>query len=148
MPSISETTLRQRARSGRVCVVHSGKVYDVTDFADKHPGGLGVLREHSGKDVTQLMQESNPHRHSKAAYTILNKYYIGDVGSVDSKTQVTPPRRAPVQSASPASVRVCVCVCRSVSWPARGGGHIHGHVGDPGGYTKPVAGPALDWCVC
>ena len=29
-----------------------GKVYDVTDFLDQHPGGANIILANSGKDAT------------------------------------------------------------------------------------------------
>ena len=60
-------------------VASRGKVYDVTTFAARHPGGAEVLVGHGGEDVTELMQALEPHRHSKAAYAMLDQYCIGEL---------------------------------------------------------------------
>lgn len=70
--------LRQRTAKGRLCLQHSGNVYDVTDFASRHPGGKDWVTKYSGCDVTEIMQQSSPHRHTKAAYSIMQKYRITD----------------------------------------------------------------------
>jgi 4-hydroxysphinganine ceramide fatty acyl 2-hydroxylase len=59
-------------------VLHSGKIYDVTDFADRHPGGREIIENRVGQDVTQVMKSLEIHRHSPAAFKILDRYYIGD----------------------------------------------------------------------
>lgn len=79
------SVLRQRLRKGRLCVLHSGSVYDVTDFSDRHPGGKEWLVKYSGHDVTRLMQEQSPHKHTKAAYNILKKYRVLDVDEHDKQ---------------------------------------------------------------
>lgn len=68
-------------REGDLWIVYDHKVYDVSPFVRRHPGGWKILVEHGGKDVTQLMTSSGvgPHRHSQAAIKMLNDYYIGDL---------------------------------------------------------------------
>ena len=70
----------------KLLVTHNGNLYDITDFADKHPGGKDILREHKGRDVTETMKRIDPHQHSDAAYAILEKYNVDNVDS--SNTQV------------------------------------------------------------
>jgi 4-hydroxysphinganine ceramide fatty acyl 2-hydroxylase len=53
-----------------------GKAYDVTEFSQDHPGGPDLLLMHAGKDITEVMKDGG-HKHSEAAYNLLNKYYIG-----------------------------------------------------------------------
>lgn len=36
------------------------KVYDLTDFIDKHPGGSRIILQHAGKDVTKLFENLHP----------------------------------------------------------------------------------------
>eukprot|EP00184_Porphyridium_aerugineum_P005172 CAMPEP_0184698730 /NCGR_PEP_ID=MMETSP0313-20130426/5239_1 /TAXON_ID=2792 /ORGANISM="Porphyridium aerugineum, Strain SAG 1380-2" /LENGTH=350 /DNA_ID=CAMNT_0027157703 /DNA_START=226 /DNA_END=1278 /DNA_ORIENTATION=+ len=57
-------------------IVYNDKVYDITLFLDQHPGGKDILASHWGTDVTKVMEEG-PHKHSKFAYKILDKYQIG-----------------------------------------------------------------------
>ncbi|GMH44926.1 hypothetical protein BSKO_12883 [Bryopsis sp. KO-2023] len=51
-----------------------GKVYDVTEFLDDHPGGDDIIVEHAGKDATEPFEEIG---HSKAARDMLDQYEIG-----------------------------------------------------------------------
>lgn len=78
----SEASFRCQLKSGRYCVIHSDKIYDLTDFVDRHPGGKQLIANHVGKDVTNLMSNSEPHKHSPAAYKILDKFYIGEYNLV------------------------------------------------------------------
>ncbi|KAK7478202.1 hypothetical protein BaRGS_00030563 [Batillaria attramentaria] len=86
MGGTGENTLRQRMRNGRICVLHSGKAYDVTEFSDRHPGGKEWFLKFAGQDVTQVMQDQSPHKHTKAAYAILEKYRIRDTHEEQSGT--------------------------------------------------------------
>lgn len=70
--------------------MHSGNVYDVTEFSDRHPGGKEWLVKYSGQDVTRVMQELSPHKHTKAAYSMLEKYRVSDVSEEENHKQVNP----------------------------------------------------------
>mmetsp|Transcript_133014 Transcript_133014/g.187950 ORF Transcript_133014/g.187950 Transcript_133014/m.187950 type:complete len:82 (+) Transcript_133014:27-272(+) len=59
-------------------LVIEGKVYDVTDFADEHPGGPEFLEEEAGTDATELFEDAG---HSDAAKEMLVDYYIGNLES-------------------------------------------------------------------
>ncbi|WOO82918.1 Cytochrome b2, mitochondrial [Vanrija pseudolonga] len=50
---ISIDELESHAQEGSAWVAIDGIVYDVTDYAEFHPGGPDVLREHAGTDVTR-----------------------------------------------------------------------------------------------
>ncbi|KAJ3276547.1 fatty acid alpha-hydroxylase [Terramyces sp. JEL0728] len=62
-----------------VWVAISGKVYDITEFMEDHPGGDEILLQYGGKDITQVLQDPNEHLHSDSAYEMLTQYYIGDL---------------------------------------------------------------------
>jgi len=52
-----------------------GKVYDVTEWVPKHPGGTDVLYYNAGRDGTQLFEAYHP----ISVYATLNKYYVGEL---------------------------------------------------------------------
>jgi len=54
--------------------VIGGKVYDVTNFLEEHPGGEEVLLEASGGDATQDFEGVG---HSTAAQGMMETYQIG-----------------------------------------------------------------------
>ncbi|TDZ28634.1 Ceramide very long chain fatty acid hydroxylase SCS7 [Colletotrichum spinosum] len=71
--------------SKKSCYVTIGtKVYDVTDFAQDHPGGADLVFEYAGKDIEAILLDPNSHRHSEAAYEILDDSLVGFV--ISSKT--------------------------------------------------------------
>jgi len=62
------------------CYVTMGtRVFDVTDFIDSHPGGGELVLEYGGKDVTKILNDEASHRHSEAAYEVLEDSFIGFV---------------------------------------------------------------------
>ena len=59
----------------------AGKVYDVTQFLQDHPGGDDLIVQHAGNDVEEVMMNKNEHEHSEAAYEMLQEYMVGRIGS-------------------------------------------------------------------
>lgn len=62
-------------------VTLKGKLYDVRNFAKKHPGGRKVLEKVSGGEVDRYMRGeerilSVKHEHSEAAYEMLERYAV------------------------------------------------------------------------
>jgi len=60
-------------------VYYKGKLYDVSSFADKHPGGRKVLERVAGNEVDKFMDGEErimgvKHQHSEAAFDMLERY--------------------------------------------------------------------------
>lgn len=65
-------------------VIYDGGVYDVTLFLESHPGGMDILLDHLGGDVTEAIRGSDGgHVHSVFALKLLEKYKIGHVLDAD-----------------------------------------------------------------
>ncbi|RXM29579.1 Casein kinase II subunit alpha [Acipenser ruthenus] len=56
----------------------AARVYDVTGFLKRHPGGEALILRQAGSDVSREM-EGPPHRHSENARRWMEQYYIGDL---------------------------------------------------------------------
>lgn len=68
--------------TSKSCYVTIGtKVYDITDFLESHPGGADLVLEYGGKDVTEILKDEVSHKHSEAAYEILDESFIGFVAT-------------------------------------------------------------------
>ncbi|XP_065893145.1 uncharacterized protein [Dysidea avara] len=52
-----------------------GKVYDVSSFVDRHPGGVEQILIGAGRDITQLFESYHPF----SAYRVLEKFYVGEL---------------------------------------------------------------------
>jgi len=65
-------------------VVH-GVVYDVTEYALEHPGGIGILLEHAGLDGTDDFEDVG---HSDDAKQLMKTMKIGVV--IESKEERKP----------------------------------------------------------
>ncbi|KAJ4170665.1 fatty acid alpha-hydroxylase [Fusarium falciforme] len=60
------------------CYVSIGnKVYDVTDFADDHPGGADLVLDYAGRDIEAILKDPDSHEHSEAAYDVLDDSLVG-----------------------------------------------------------------------
>ena len=57
-------------------IIINNKVYNITDYLDKHRGGKKILLYYAGKDATIEFDEI---RHTNNAKKILEKYYIGEI---------------------------------------------------------------------
>lgn len=64
-------------------LIISGKVYDVTRYISNHPGGVSAITNTCGTDATQAFQSKGGKgsNHSSGAYSQLNGYLIGTLGS-------------------------------------------------------------------
>ncbi|XP_027360489.1 cytochrome b5 [Abrus precatorius] len=57
-------------------IVVDGKVYDVTQYLDDHPGGDDVILGATGKDATDEFEDAG---HSKSARELMEQYCIGEL---------------------------------------------------------------------
>eukprot|EP00118_Oscarella_pearsei_P028687 m.2704 g.2704 ORF g.2704 m.2704 type:complete len:458 (+) comp8851_c0_seq1:443-1816(+) len=67
-------------------VSYRGKVYDLSKFIDKHPGGIQQILYGAGRDVTQLFEMY----HDFKVKQVLEKYYVGDLVSHELPTFAEP----------------------------------------------------------
>jgi 4-hydroxysphinganine ceramide fatty acyl 2-hydroxylase len=66
--------------SNKSCYVTIGtKVYDVTSFLPDHPGGGELIIDYGGKDISKILKDESSHRHSEAAYEVLDESLVGFV---------------------------------------------------------------------
>ncbi|KAM7261206.1 hypothetical protein ACFE04_026681 [Oxalis oulophora] len=74
-------------------LVINGKVYDVTEFLDDHPGGDDVLLGATEKDATEEFEDVG---HSESAKEMMQKYYVGEIDSstLPAVKKYKPPQQA------------------------------------------------------
>lgn len=77
LPLFSVEEVQQHHTEKDAWIVHRGKVYDVSEFLERHPGGKDILLAYAGQDVTTLMTQEELHKHTAFAYGWLGKYLIG-----------------------------------------------------------------------
>ena len=72
---ISDKELQQHKSSESLWVAVHGKVFDLTEFYNEHPGGWEVIEENAGKDGTSAYEEGS---HGMESVRDLKKYYVGE----------------------------------------------------------------------
>lgn len=80
--------------TGNCWLVISGKVYNVTNYLDAHPGGVSAISPYCGGYATKAFQ-SLPH--SSFAASLLSGYLIGNL----NQTIVTQPSQQSAQNTNP-----------------------------------------------
>ena len=95
LPTIPSTDVASHSSTKSCYVTVGTKVYDVTSFLGDHPGGGDLILEFGGQDVSAIMGDEISHRHSEAAYEILDEHLIGFVATapvVDAATKSQRPQ--------------------------------------------------------
>ncbi|THV00429.1 delta 9-fatty acid desaturase protein [Dendrothele bispora CBS 962.96] len=75
LPIVTFDTFQEESKS-RVLILISGFIHDVSSFVDRHPGGVTVLAQNSGKDMTAAFF-GGVYRHSNAAHNLLSMMRVG-----------------------------------------------------------------------
>jgi len=70
LPTMTMQQFKSRVAEGSSLVIVDGIVHDVTNFADKHPGGKLILERFLGLDATKAFH-GKVYNHSKAAKNLL-----------------------------------------------------------------------------
>lgn len=81
LPTIPSADVKLRNTADSCYVTLGAKVYDITPFLEDHPGGGDLIVEYGGKDVSKILGDEISHRHSEAAYEILDEHLIGFIAT-------------------------------------------------------------------
>ncbi|XP_061404684.1 cytochrome b5-like [Lethenteron reissneri] len=79
---VSLDELRKHCTSESTWIVLHDKVYDVTSFLDKHPGGTAVLLDRGGQDATDVFEDEG---HTLDARELAKGFVVGKVHPKDLK---------------------------------------------------------------
>ena len=60
----------------KIIIIIDGYKFDVTEFAQDHPGGIKILRKYHNKDATKAFNEVKGHCES-VVLDAMDKYCIG-----------------------------------------------------------------------
>ncbi|KAM3138405.1 hypothetical protein pb186bvf_009491 [Paramecium bursaria] len=85
-----ESVQKLAEKKDRTLVIFEDNVYDVTDFLDRHPGnysqllqnqkgGSSILEDYCGYDISEAMNDTRIHKHTKSAFQQMNQYFIGKI---------------------------------------------------------------------
>lgn len=75
MPTYTAEDLSKHAANDDLWLLIGGKVYDVTEYLDEHPGGSEILLDCANIDSTSAFEDVG---HSQDAKDVLEDLYIGD----------------------------------------------------------------------
>ncbi|QUC23926.1 uncharacterized protein UV8b_08167 [Ustilaginoidea virens] len=81
LPTFTRAEVETHNSTSSCYVTIGSKVYDVTDFIDDHPGGGSLIVDFAGKNVEEILKDESSHRHSEAAYEVLDDSLVGFVVS-------------------------------------------------------------------
>lgn len=88
LPTFTQADLAAHKSKGSCYVTIGNKVYDITEFLPDHPGGEDFILDHAGKEIGKILEDEVSHKHSEAAYEILDEYLIGHLvekGDIEKK---------------------------------------------------------------
>ncbi|XP_019850246.1 PREDICTED: fatty acid desaturase 2-like [Amphimedon queenslandica] len=75
--SYTRAEVSKHKRSNDCWIIIEGRVYDVSGWLDKHPGGKRIIRHYAGEDASLAFESF--HNNKKLVRSYLSKYYIGDI---------------------------------------------------------------------
>ncbi|KAL8899612.1 MAG: hypothetical protein Q9207_006108 [Kuettlingeria erythrocarpa] len=88
LPTYTADDVAARMNASLCWVTIDSKVYDITDFANSHPGGRELILAYGGQDVSAVMRDERLHKHSENAYDALDEFLIGFI-SVEATLKTT-----------------------------------------------------------
>ncbi|PWN19217.1 cytochrome b5 [Microstroma glucosiphilum] len=83
---ITMEQLQEHDKTGDLWLLMDGKVYDVSNFMDEHPGGDEVLTSEAGKDCTEAFEDVG---HSDDARSLLPPMLVGELEGAVQKAKQT-----------------------------------------------------------
>jgi len=96
--------LQENSKREKLYILLHGKVYNVTNFIDEHPGGDEVVLAEGGKDATEAFEDVG---HSDEARALLADMLVGDFESGEAETAkaaATPEKPKPVAAETASSM--------------------------------------------
>lgn len=78
-----EVRLRNGKKGADCWLIYRGNVYDVTHYADDHPGGADLVTDWGGMDCTKAFNDAG---HSHEALVEFKDYKIGTLAESSSGT--------------------------------------------------------------
>ena len=82
LPEVTMEEVAQHDQPDDLWIVIYGKVFDVTEWKEDHPGGDDILIEHGGKDVSELFRNVG---HSPDANAIRPNFMVAKLKKPESK---------------------------------------------------------------
>lgn len=105
---LNMTEIAKHNKTSNCWMLISGKVYDITNYFGKHPGGNGAMAATCGTDSTDAYMTKDPNAtstsggqsHSSNARGLLTDYYIGDFNQIIGQVKSNPTNPTTPQSSN------------------------------------------------
>ncbi|KAK4703724.1 hypothetical protein P7C70_g2494, partial [Phenoliferia sp. Uapishka_3] len=94
--NVTLSELRAGNTPTKAWVAVRGQVYDLTQFARRHPGGSSIIYMAAGRDITPLFETS----HGARETALLAKFLVGNLAGKDVPSYPVPDRFAQVLKAT------------------------------------------------
>ncbi|HLD18153.1 MAG TPA: cytochrome b5-like heme/steroid binding domain-containing protein [Patescibacteria group bacterium] len=92
-PLTSEELARHNGSNDCWLLIDS-KVYNVTEYLPRHPGGVFIITPFCGKDASIVFQTKNGEgAHSSRAWDLLHLYSLGDLNGTTTQERIDPTRQ-------------------------------------------------------
>lgn len=95
---LSETEIKKHNQTSDCWMIISGKVYDFTNYLNNHPGGSETILPYCGGDGTNAFATKDrayAQPHSNYAASLMDSYYIGNVGESAATQKINDIKNAP-----------------------------------------------------
>ncbi|RPA78445.1 inositolphosphorylceramide-B C-26 hydroxylase [Ascobolus immersus RN42] len=83
LPTLSSKEIAKHNTAKSCYVTLGNKVYDVTTFLRDHPGGDDLILDYAGQDIGSILDDELSHKHSEAAYEVLDDCLVGFKSPID-----------------------------------------------------------------
>ncbi|KLO07506.1 cytochrome b5 [Schizopora paradoxa] len=95
--------LQENSKREKLYILLHGKVYNVTNFIDEHPGGDEVVLAEAGKDATEAFEDVG---HSDEARGLLKDMFVGDfeTGAAETIKSTPTSEKKPVAAETASSM--------------------------------------------
>ncbi|GAB1197259.1 hypothetical protein APSETT444_006552 [Aspergillus pseudonomiae] len=99
LPEYSAAEVASHNRKDDIWIIVHGKVFDITNYLQDHPGGAEVLIDTAGTDATEAFEDVG---HSEDSVEIMQEFLIGTLK--DAKEYV-PPKKVQLVAQKPETMR-------------------------------------------
>jgi cytochrome b involved in lipid metabolism len=96
---LTNDVISKHSSAGDCWIIINNKVYEVTSFLSRHPGGGGLITPYCAKDATEPFNSKGGRgiSHSATAMRLLGLIYLGDVnGKISNKPDTKAVQSVPV----------------------------------------------------
>ncbi|OGM40804.1 cytochrome B5 [Aspergillus bombycis] len=99
LPEYTAAEVTSHNRKDDIWIIVHGKVFDITNYLQDHPGGAEILLETAGTDATEAFEDVG---HSEDSVEIMQEFLIG---TLKGAKEYVPPKKVQLVAQKPETVR-------------------------------------------